>query len=67
MTCGMLEISKINPDRMKAGKKAVTIEAWAATNWFLDKVEMSRPRARAAIKKTPETSRRLSQSPLKGI
>ncbi len=66
MIGGMLAISNKNPERIKAGKNALTIEACEATSWLRLKVEMSRPKRVAVKRKAEETIKRRKNEPLKG-
>ena len=43
MIQGMEAISKTNPERMKAGRKALTRAAWEAMNWLRVMVEIRKP------------------------
>ncbi len=43
IAAGIDSISYKNPDNIKAGRNAARMANWLATNWFLAKVEMSKP------------------------
>ena len=65
-TRGMLPMSKMNPDRMNAGRYVVMMASWPATNWFLVTVEISSPIPSAASRNSDEVAKSNQSEPRRG-
>ena len=65
-TPGMLPMSKMNPDRMNAGRNVAMIATWPATNWFFVTVEISSPIPSAASRNSEDAANNKTSDPRNG-
>ncbi len=63
---GMELMSKMKPDRIKAGKNVTMMATCPATNWLFATTDIRRPIERAVTRKSEDPAKRTHKEPLKG-
>ena len=62
----MLEMGKMNPERMKEGNIVKTMASIKANCWDLVPMEMKSPIPNPQVRNNPETTKRKNMFPLRG-